>query len=80
MSFISFAAFGQFPAPYCGPMTFTSNVEPITLVNFAGINNTSSATVGQNNGTTIIAHEDYTTLTGNVLAGSTYPITHYANR
>lgn len=79
MSFISFAAFGQFPAPYCGPMTFTSNVEPITLVNFAGINNTSSATVGLNNGTTIIAHEDYTTLTGNVLAGSTYPITLKGN-
>lgn len=79
MSFISFAAFGQFPAPYCGPMTFTSNVEPITLVNFAGINNTSSATVGQNDGTTIIAHEDYTALTGNVLAGSTYPITLKGN-
>lgn len=79
MSFISFAAFGQFPAPYCGPMTFTSNVEPITLVNFAGINNTSSALVGQNNGTTIIAHEDYTTLTANVLAGSTYPITLKGN-
>ena len=79
MSFISFAAFGQFPAPYCGPMTFTSNVEPITLVNFAGINNTSSATVGQNNGTTIIAHENYTAITGNVFAGSTYPITLKGN-
>ena len=73
---ISYSGFAQFPAPYCGPMTFTSTsgVEPITLVNFAGINNSSSAIVGPNDGTTIIAHEDYTTITGNVAAGSAYPI------
>ena len=73
------AGFAQFPVPYCGPMTFTSNVEPITLVNFAGINNTSSALVGADNGTTIIAHENYTAIIGNVTAGSTYPITLKGN-
>jgi hypothetical protein len=33
---LAFAAEGyaQFPAPYCGPITFTNNEEPITLVNF----------------------------------------------
>lgn len=76
---VSFSGFAQFPAPYCGPMTFTSNVEPITLVNFAGINNTSDATAGTANGTTIFAHEDYTAIIGNVTAGSTYPITLKGN-
>lgn len=79
MLFVSFCAFAQFPLPYCGPATFTNNVEPITLVNFAGINNTSSNLVGQNNGTTIIAHEDYTAITGNVFSGSTYSITLKGN-
>jgi hypothetical protein len=79
MLFVSFCAFAQFPLPYCGPATFTTNVEPITLVNFAGINNTTSALVGQHDGTTIIAHEDYTAITGNVLSGSTYPITLKGN-
>lgn len=76
---VSYSGFAQFPLPYCGPITFTSNVEPITLVNFAGINNSSSALVGANNGTTIIAHEDYTTVTGNVTAGSSYAITLKGN-
>ncbi|MDI1316963.1 T9SS type A sorting domain-containing protein [Flavobacterium sp.] len=76
---VSFAGFAQFPAPYCGPMTFTTGVEPITSVNFAGIVNTSSAVVGVDNGTTRIAHEDYTAIVGNVNAGSTYPITLKGN-
>ncbi|MFN3754983.1 GEVED domain-containing protein [Flavobacterium sp.] len=76
---VSYTGFAQFPAPYCGPIAFTTNVEPITLVNFAGINNTSSALVGLNNGTTVIAHEDYTAITGNVFSGSTYPITLKGN-
>lgn len=79
MLLVTFSGFAQFPLPYCGPMTFTSNVEPITLVDFAGINNSSSALVGQDNGTTIIAHEDYTAIIGNVTAGSTYPITLKGN-
>ena len=77
--FISYSGFAQFPLPYCGPMTYTSNVEPITLVNFAGINNSTSALVGPDNGTTIIAHEDYTTLTGTVIAGSSNTITLKGN-
>ena len=68
-------SYAQFPAPYCGPLTFTNNVEPITLVNFAGINNTTSPTVGAVNP----AHEDFTALTANVFAGSTYPITLKGN-
>ncbi|MES2410504.1 MAG: T9SS type A sorting domain-containing protein [Bacteroidota bacterium] len=79
MLLVSFSGFAQFPLPYCGPMTFTSNVEPITLVEFAGINNTSSALVGQDNATTIFAHEDYTAMVGNVTAGSNYPITLKGN-
>ena len=76
---ISYSGFAQFYLPYCGPMTFTFAVEPITLVNFAGINNATSALVGPDNGTTIIAHEDYVALTGNVTAGSTLPITFKGN-
>jgi len=72
-----FASFAQFPAPYCGPVTFTSGVEPITLVNFAGINNTSIPTIAP--GTDPSAHEDYTVITGNVSAGGTYPITLKGN-
>ncbi|WNM18307.1 T9SS type A sorting domain-containing protein [Flavobacterium capsici] len=76
---VSSMVFAQFPNPYCGPITFTNNVEPITLVNFAGINNTTSALVGTANGTTIVAHEDYTAITGNVTAGQSYPITLKGN-
>jgi hypothetical protein len=71
--------FAQFPAPYCGPLTFTTNVEPITLVNFAGINNSTSALVGPDNGTTIVAHEDFTAMIGNVTAGNSYQITLKGN-
>lgn len=60
-------------APYCGPLAFTSNVEPITLVNFAGINNTSPAATG---GT---AHENYTSIVGNVSQGGSYLITLKGN-
>lgn len=60
--------------PYCGPLAFTTNVEPITLVNFAGINNTTSPTV---NGTP--AHENFISTTGNVIAGSSYTITLKGN-
>ena len=74
---VSYSGFAQFPSPYCGPIVFTATtdpVEPITLVNFAGINNSTSALPGTNDGTTIISHEDYTTITGNVTAGSSYTI------
>ena len=61
-------------APYCGPLAFATAVEPITLVNFAGINNVTSATVA---GAT--AHEVFTAITGNVTAGSSYTITLKGN-
>lgn len=64
----------QFPAPYCAPPDFTNNVEPITLVNFAGINNVTSATL---NGTPDI--ENFTAMTANVVAGLTYTITLKGN-
>lgn len=54
-------------APYCGPLTFTTTVEPITNVNFAGINNPSSAST--TGGT---AHENFTSISGTVSPGSTY--------
>ena len=75
MLFVSYCGFAQFPAPYCGPVAFTSNVEPITLVQFAGINNSSTATAALASG----AHEDYTTIFGSVSAGSSYPITLKGN-
>ena len=67
-------AFAQFPAPYCGPIAFTTAVEPITLVNFAGINNASSNVVA---GAT--AHEDFTSVLGAVTAGNSYTVTLKGN-
>ncbi|MDC8000338.1 T9SS type A sorting domain-containing protein [Aequorivita todarodis] len=60
---------GPFPDPYCGPLDFTSNVEPITLVEVAGISNVTDATV---NGTP--DHEDFTAISGDMEAGMSYPI------
>ena len=61
-------------APYCGPLPFTFTVEPITLVNFAGIDNASSAATA---GAT--QHENFTTISGSVTAGNSYPITLKGN-
>ena len=68
-----FSAYAQFPAPYC-TVTFTNAVEPITLVQIAGINNTTSETV-----TGAVALQDFTAMTGNVTAGVSYPITLKGN-
>lgn len=68
----SFASHAQFPAPYCG-VTFTNGVEPITLVNFAGINNTSPAAIGG------LPLEDFTAMMGNVSGGVSYPISLNGN-
>src|SRR5690606_16255521 len=65
---------GAFPAPYCGPLDFTINVEPITLVDVAGINNVTSAVV---NGTP--DHEDFTAISGAVEQGMSYPIAMEGN-
>ncbi len=61
------SAIAQFPAPYCS-VTFANGVEPITLVQFAGINNTTPAPIG---GT---AHEDFTAIQGTVYQGFSMPI------
>ncbi len=66
-------SFAQFPAPYCA-VSFNSGNEPITLVQFADIDNTSSsALIGA------ISHQDFTAISGNVTAGFTYPITINGN-
>ncbi|MEO7064095.1 MAG: GEVED domain-containing protein, partial [Dokdonella sp.] len=63
----NFAVGAAFPAPYC-PVTFPSNVEPITRVLFTGIDNTSSPVV---NATPAL--ENFLPITGgSVTAGMTY--------
>lgn len=58
---------------YCTP-TFTYTVEPITLVQFAGINKSTSAS------TSSPGYEDFSASEfGNVVAGQTYPITLKGN-
>lgn len=49
---------------YCIPVL--ENIEPITRVNVAGINNTSAADATE-------AYEDFTEITGNVNRGQSYP-------
>jgi hypothetical protein len=58
-----------FPIPYCGPLVFSAAVEPLTNVEFAGIENRTDAPT---NGTP--AHEDFTGLSGDVLSGGSYDI------
>lgn len=65
--------YAQFPAPYCA-VTFPSNsndVGPITLVNFAGINNSGPNGLLPPNTNQL---EDFTSITGYVSPGQTYPI------
>src|SRR5690606_24932206 len=59
----------QFPNPYCGPIMWEYDEEPITLVNFAGINNPSPAALASG-----IGHEDFTAITANVDTGASYAI------
>ncbi|MCG2420517.1 GEVED domain-containing protein, partial [Aequorivita sp. F47161] len=60
---------GAFPAPYCGPLEFNSGVEPITLVEVAGISNVSDPVIDGSP-----AHEDFTAISGDMEEGMTYPI------
>ncbi|MEZ0005326.1 hypothetical protein ABH942_000677 [Flavobacterium sp. 28YEA47A] len=55
------------PLVYCTP-NFSQGTEPITLVEFAGISNTSPAS------TSSPAYENFTSIVGNVQVGNTYPI------
>ena len=59
---------GTFPSPYCGPLVY-GYVEPITLVQVAGINNPSSNTIG---GTP--SHQDFCEIVGEMQVGQTYEI------
>jgi len=70
----SFTTEQSWTIPYCGPLAYGSGVEPITLVNFSGINNETDATVG---GTP--AHENFISVQGTVVQGQTYPITLKGN-
>ena len=58
-------------SPYCGPLNF-SFIEPISHVNFAGIDNASDP-----NGT--VGHEFFEETTANVTPGETYTITLQGN-
>jgi hypothetical protein len=62
-------------APYCAGAAnaYTSGVEPITLVNFAGINNSSSAVLGGS------GHESFTSIVGNTNIGQSYTMTLKGN-
>jgi hypothetical protein len=60
---------GPFPDPYCGPLEFNSGVEPITLVEVAGISNVSDPVIDGSP-----AHEDFTAISGNMEEGMSYPI------
>jgi hypothetical protein len=53
-----------FPEPYC-PVTFLGGVEPISLVNFAGIDNTTGAAVGTGG-----SLENYTSISGTLAVGA----------
>lgn len=70
----------QPPVSYCGPLSFVDSLfgsdgdEPITLVNFAGINNTTAATLNIGN-----YHEYFLSQTANVTAGQSYDITLKGN-
>ncbi len=67
------SSFAQFPAPYCA-VTFPSGSEPISLVQFAGIDNATSAAVAG-----ALQHEDFTAIAGVVVAGTSYPISVNGN-
>lgn len=62
----------QFPAPYC-TVNFSSGIEPITKVQFAGINNASPATVGG------AALQDFLSVTAAVQQTGSYTITVEGN-
>lgn len=61
-------------APYCGPVTYASHVEPITSVSFGGMTNTSPAQTSFAN-----SHEVFLNKIANVNQGATLPITLKGN-
>ena len=67
----SFTTMASVFEPYCGPLAF-SFIEPITHVNFAGIDNSSSDE-------SEVAHENFMDISGNVTPGETYTVTIQGN-
>lgn len=57
----------EFPNPYCGPAVIEFGIEPITLVNFAGINQATPVFSSEE-------HVDYTAVTAQVEVGGSHPI------
>ena len=64
----SFTTSANLFAPYCGPLIYSSGVEPITSVVFGGMTNTSAAAIG---GT---AHESFVNKIANVNREGSFPI------
>ncbi len=64
----------EFSTPYCTP-NFTSNVEPITLVEVSNLSNTSDAAADDTNP----AYEDFTDLTADMSVGGSYEVTVKGN-
>ena len=62
-----------FPSPYCGPLVY-GTIEPITLVQVAGISNTSSNVLGGSS-----SHQNFTDIVGEMSVGETYTITLKGN-
>jgi hypothetical protein len=60
--------------PYCSSVTYTSGVEPISSVSFAGINNTSNSLL---NGSPSI--QNFIAISGNVEANRSYTMTLKGN-
>ncbi|RZJ65946.1 MAG: T9SS type A sorting domain-containing protein [Flavobacterium sp.] len=60
--------------PYCSTVAYSVDVEPITLVNFAGINNTTSNTI---DGTPSL--ENFIAISGNVTTETSYQMTLKGN-
>jgi hypothetical protein len=63
--------------PYCSSVTYSSGVEPITLVNFAGINNASPATAGLPSAQPSL--QNFISVTGNVTTETAYTMTLKGN-
>lgn len=78
MTSLTLAASAQFPAPYCN-FTLTNTLEPITLVNFAGINQTSSGTVVSGATATNQGLTNYTSVTGTVAQSLSFTATLKGN-
>lgn len=62
-------------SPYCGPLVFTSATEPITLLNFAGINYTAPNAILP----AAQAHQFISSPVGAVSSGQSYDITLKGN-